>query len=377
MTLASRESMAPFGRFERTARDHPAFPRRVAHLTLGLEMGGQEKLLVEFARHFDRDRFHLDVIVLGQPGLLAEEIEACGVPVTALREPDGLRPALTFKLAALLRKKRISILHTHDERPHIYGTPAAWLAGVDRVIHTRHSMGVNLSQRQARVVNLLARMADHFVCVSRDGAARARSAGLGAHKVGLVWNGIDLTRFRPTGPCVDGPAVTVARVNPEKDVANLVRAAAEVARTDAAFRVEVAGDGPCLPDVRRLADELHIADAVRFRGVVRDIPTLLAGASLFVLPSLNEGISLTLLEAMAVGLPVVATKVGGTPEAVEDGVTGLLVPPGDPAALAAAIRRLRADPALARRLGEAGRRRVEQHFDVVRMVRNYEALYRN
>jgi glycosyltransferase involved in cell wall biosynthesis len=356
-------------------RDHPAYPRRVAHLTLGLEMGGQEKLLVEFARHFDRDRFLLEVIVLGAPGLLAEEIEACGVPVTALREPDGLRPGLVLKLAALLRSKRIAILHTHDERPHIYGTPAAWLASVGRVIHTRHSMGVNLTGRQARVVNVLARLADHFVCVSRDGAARARSAGLGANKVGLVWNGIDLARFRATGPCADGPAVTVARVNPEKDVANLVRAAAQVSHTDTAFRVEVAGDGPCLPEVRRLAEELHVADTVRFRGVVRDIPSLLAGASLFVLPSLNEGISLTLLEAMAVGLPVVATRVGGTPEAVEDGVTGLLVPPGDSDALASAIRRLRADPALARRLGAAGRQRVERHFDVVRMVRAYEALY--
>jgi glycosyltransferase involved in cell wall biosynthesis len=356
-------------------REHRGHPLRVAHLTLGLEMGGQEKLLVEFARHFDRQRFRLEVIVLGQRGLLADDIEACGVPVTALYEPDGLRLGLVIRLAALFRSKRIAVLHTHDERPHIYGTPAAWLAGVARVIHTRHSMGVRLTGRQARVVNLLSRLTDRFVCVSRDGALRARAAGIGAGKVGLIWNGIDLARFHLTGSHTGGPAVTVARVNPEKDVANLVRAVALVARTDAAFQVEVAGDGPCLPDVRRLAEGLHVEAAVRFLGVVRDIPGLLGRAGLFILPSLNEGISLTLLEAMAVGLPVVATRVGGTPEAVEDGVTGLLVPAGDPEALAAAILRLRRDPVLARRLGEAGRRRVEQHFDVIRMVRAYEELY--
>jgi glycosyltransferase involved in cell wall biosynthesis len=357
-------------------RAFPGRPLSVVHLTLGLEMGGQEKLLVAFARHHDRKRFRLEVVVLGPRGLLADEIESWDVPVTALDEPEGLRPDLVFKLAAFFRRRRTAILHTHDERPHIYGTPAAWLAGVGRVIQTRHSMGVRLTQRQARVVNLLARLTDRFICVSRDGAQRARAAGIGSGKVGLIWNGIDLGLFRYSGGQPGGPAVTVARINPEKDIANFVRAAALVARADGAFRAEVAGEGPCLPEVRRLVAEAQVESTVRFLGLVRDVPGLLGRSGMFVLPSLNEGISLTLLEAMAVGLPVVATCVGGTPEVVEDGVSGLLVPPGDPEALAAAILRLRRDSALARRLGEAGRRRVEQHFDVVRMVRAYEQLYR-
>jgi glycosyltransferase involved in cell wall biosynthesis len=349
--------------------------QRLAHLTLSLDMGGLEKLLVEFVRHADRKRFAPEVIVLGRRGLLADEIEACGVPVTALNQPEGLRPGLLLRLALLLRRRRIRILHTHDERPHIYGTVAAVLAGVPRVVHTRHSQGKTLSGRQRRVVAGLSRLVDRFVCVSKDSAARAVEAGVPRSKVALIWNGIDTERFRAAGPCADGPAVTVARLNPEKDVDNLIRATALVRRSDPTFRVEIAGDGPCLPDLQRRVAELELNESVTFLGLVRDVPGLLARAGLFVLPSLTEGISLTLLEAMACGLPVAATGVGGTPEVVAEGVTGLLTPSADPAALAAAILRLRREPELARHLGAAGRQRIERHFDVRRMVAAYERLY--
>src|SRR5207253_10486932 len=138
----------------------------------------------------------------------------------------------------------------------------------------------------------------------------------------------------------DGPVVMVARMSPEKDAESLVRAAALAARQLPAFRLEVAGDGACLPALKQLAAGLALGDHVRFLGEVRDVPALLARASLFVLPSQTEGISLTILEAMARGLPVVATCVGGNPEVVEDGRTGLLVPPRDPEALARGILRL-------------------------------------
>jgi glycosyltransferase involved in cell wall biosynthesis len=349
---------------------------RVAHVTLGLEMGGQEKLLVEMARHRDQERFDVEVIVLGRRGLLADEIEGLGVPVTALAAGEGVRPGLVARLAWHFWRRGTHAVHTHDERPHIHATPAAWLAGVPRVVHTRHSQGAKLSPRQTKVVNALARLTDRFVCVSRDGLKRALVSGLPRSRVMLLWNGIDLSRFRATGPVPQGPVVTVARLSPEKDVANLVRATSLIAEKEPGVRVLVAGDGPCMADLRRESSDRRLAGVLEFLGVVRDIPPLLARAGVFVLPSLSEGVSLTLLEAMACGLPVVATAVGGSPEAVEDGVTGLLVPPADPAALAAAILRVWRDPELARRLGAAGRRRAERHFDVVRMVRAYEGLYR-
>src|SRR5262249_28267990 len=130
------------------------------------------------------------------------------------------------------------------------------------------------------------------------------------------------------------------------------------------------------PELERLAADLGLTEHVTFLGPVSDVPALLARAALFVLPSRTEGISLTLLEAMARGLPVVATRVGGNPEGVADGETGLLVPPADPASLSAAVLSLLRDPQRGRCMGQAGRRRAERHFEVGRMVARYEGLYR-
>jgi glycosyltransferase involved in cell wall biosynthesis len=345
----------------------------VAHITLGLEMGGQEKLLVEFARHADRAQFALHFVSLTTRGSLARDIEAAGWPVTALEMPSGLRLRLMLRLASFFRRWQIDVVHTHDERPHIHGVVAARVARVPRVIHTRHGQALRLTRRQTALVNLAAGLTDRFVCVSEDCARRTVEHGVSRRKVCTLWNGIDLTRFLYAGPSRDGPIVTVARLSPEKDVATLLRAAAN---PDAAgLHVEIAGAGPCLPELQRLAQELGVGERVRFLGEVRDVAALLARASVFVLPSASEGISLTLLEAMARGLPVVATRVGGNPEVVREGETGLLVPPHDPPALAAALLRVRQDPEWGERLGKAGRRRVEQCFDVRRMVAAYEVLY--
>jgi glycosyltransferase involved in cell wall biosynthesis len=349
-------------------------PLRVVHVTLGLEVGGQEKLLVELARHADRRRVALHFVSLGTRGVLAGDIEACGWPVTALGAPDGLRPGLVPRLARLFREARADVIHTHDDRPNIYGAPAAKLAGA-RVVHTRHSQGSRLSRRQALLVAAVARCTDRFVCISRDSAARAVRAGVPQSRVRTIWNGIDLSRFGPSGPCPQGPAVIVARLAPEKDVSTLLRAAALAARSRPDFRLEIAGDGPCRPELERLAGELGLAESVRFLGAVRDVPALLGRARLFVLSSLTEGISLTLLEAMARGLPVVATHVGGNVEVVAEGQTGLLVPPREPERLAGALLGLWGDVEAGARLGWAGRQRAERYFDVRRMVAEYEALY--
>jgi glycosyltransferase involved in cell wall biosynthesis len=348
----------------------------VVHVTLGLGVGGQEKLLVELARHADRARFDLRVVCLGGRGALAPDLEGCGAPVEALAEPDGLRPGIVLRLAGLFRRWRADVVHTHDNRPLVYGAPAARLARVPQVIHTRHYGRIaHISRRQGLLEAAGARLTDRFICVSRDSAAAAVAQGVPARKVGTIWNGIDLTRFAYAGPRPGGPAVLVARLSPEKDIPTLLRAAAQVVRAEPAFRLEIAGDGPCRPELQRLAAELEFGERVRFLGEIRDVPGLLARAGLFVLSSLTEGISLTLLEAMARGLPVVATRVGGNPEVVADAATGLLVPPGNPEALAEAVLSVWRDPGRGRELGLAGRRRVEQNFEVRGMVSRYEALY--
>ncbi|HZY84656.1 MAG TPA: glycosyltransferase [Gemmataceae bacterium] len=349
---------------------------RVAHVTLGLDVGGQEKLLVEFARHADREGFELVFVSLTGRGQLAADLDAQRWPVVALEQPPGLRPRLILRLARLFRELKVDVVHTHDDKPLLYGAPAARLARVRRVLHTRHGRGFGLSRRQRLLVRLAARLTDSFVCVSDDCAELSRAQGVSARRVRTLRNGIDVSRFSYAGPHKGGPVVTVARLSPEKDLETLVRAAALAAAERPAFRLEVAGDGPCLLGLQKLVRTLGVGDHVRFLGEVRDVPSLLARASLFALSSVSEGISLTLLEAMARGLPAVATRVGGNPEVVADGSSGLLVPPGDPPALARAMLELWGDRSRAQKMGLVGRRRVEQGFDVKRMVARYEALYR-
>jgi glycosyltransferase involved in cell wall biosynthesis len=350
---------------------------RVLHLTQGLGVGGQEKLLVEFARHADRAHFDLRFLCLGDRGALAGDVESCGWGVAALGRPSGLRPALIPRLARLFRLWRPDVVHTHDDRPLLYGAPAAWLARVPRLIHTRHHGGLaQITPRQATLSALAARLADRFVCVSLDSACSAARQGVPADRLCTLWNGIDLGRFDYSGPRPGGPVVSVARLSPEKDLRTLLRAAALAARDFPGLRLEIAGDGRCLVGLRWLAGELGLGERVTFLGEVRDVPALLARAALFVLPSRTEGISLTLLEAMARGLPLVTTRVGGNPEVVADGETGLLVPPGQPHELAAAMLSLLRDPDRGRRMGLAGRRRVEAHFEIRQMVARYEELYR-
>lgn len=348
---------------------------RVVHVTGCLDLGGQEKLLVEFAKHADRDRFDLRFLSLTTRGILADELEAQGWPVTALGIEDGLHLRLPMRLARLLRSWGADIVHTHNERPLIYAAPAAKLASVRRVIHTKHGRGTYNSRRQRLLTAMASRLIDRFVCVSRDTAQLAIAQGVPASRIVTLHNGIDLDRFAFAGPRLDGPAVVVARLCADKDLATLLHAVSLVVAESPGFRLQIAGDGPCMNELRQLTQSLNLTTHVEFLGAVHDVPAILRRSRFCVLSSVSEGVPLTLLEAMAVGLPIVTTGVGGIPEVVADGVTGLLVPPRDPATLAAAIMRMQHDDDLARRFGDQGRRLVEDRFDVRAMVALYESLY--
>ena len=351
---------------------------RVAHLVENLDVGGLEKLLVEFARLADRSRFTLRFLTLGHRGPLASAIEAEGWPVDSLNLESGLRPRAIPLLARWFHRERIDILHVHTSGPLLYGTAAAKLARVRTIISTRHhGPDINNSRRAIKACALASNRIDRVVCVSADGLTHSIAEGIRPSKLTTILNGIDLDRFDHRGPNPAGPAVIVARLNPEKDHATLLRAAGLARRADPTFRLEIAGDGPCLDDLKALASELDLETTVRFLGTVDDVPGLLREASVLVLSSLKEGISLTILEAMARGLPVVATRVGGNPEVVVDGETGLLVAPESPRELADALLKVRQDPAMARAFGDAGRERAERLFDIRRMIADYETLYEN
>lgn len=351
-------------------------PLRVGHLTLGLDTGGQEKLLVEFARHADRSRFAPCFISLTTRGPLAEPLENLGCKVVALNAPGGLNPRLVWQLTRTFHNLGVEILHTHDDKPLVYGPLAAKFAGIGTVVHTHHhGQLARVSRRQNLLAQWASRLVDRFVCVSRDSAQFMAGQGVSRHKLLTLPNGIDLSHFANTGPIASGPVVTVARLCREKGLDTLLDAVPAIRALCPTFRLEIAGAGPEREALERQVEELNIQECVQFLGEVRDIPSLLARASLFALPSLTEGISLTLLEAMARGLPVVTTAVGGSPEVVANGYTGLLVPPREPTPLAEAIATLLRDPDLGRRFGQAGRLRAERFFDIRTMVARYEELY--
>lgn len=350
---------------------------RVGHLTLGLETGGQEKLLVDFARHHDRDRFELVVLSLTGRGRLAEPLEELGVRVEHLDMAQGLQPRMVMTLARSLGQHKLDVLHTHDDKPIVYGAPAASLARVPVRIHTHHHGQLDSQAGRAeRMIPWLARLMDRFVCVSQDSLRYFRDeVGVAAKKLLTVHNGIDLERFACHGPDRRGPALAVGRLSPEKGHRVLLDAIPRLLKHCPDFRLELAGEGPLRGDLEKQALNLGIAGQVRFLGNVSNVAERLSHARLFVLPSFTEGISLTLLEAMSVGLPVVATQVGGNPEVVHPAQTGLLVPSNDSQSLAEAIERVWNDPPFGSLLGQAGRSRVESQFDIRAMVARYERLY--
>lgn len=348
-------------------------PLIVIHVSHGLHLGGMEKLLVEFARHADRARYALHFVSLTDAGDAAREIEAAGWAVTCLHTPSGLRAGLLRALRATFARLNADIVHTHNTKPMLYAAPAARWAGVRGVVHTRHGQRLGASRRQTWMFNLAARCVDRMVSVSQDSTALAERQGIVASKLLTIHNGIDISHFAPGLYASDGPLLYVGRLSPEKDLPTLLRAFAMIDRPD--VKLDLAGDGPSRTELESLVRTLALSDRVRFLGAVSDVPTRLQSARALVLPSLSEGISLALLEAMATGLPTIATRVGGNPEVVEDGSTGWLVPASDPLALARAMQQMLSEPQRAREMGRAGRARVETHFDVRKMVCAYESIY--
>ncbi len=349
--------------------------RRIAHVTYGFEVGGAEKLLVEFARHADRRRFELTFVALGPDGPIRDLIQEHDWPTATMQQPHGLSFRLVADLARYFRREKIDVIHTHTDRPHLYATLAGRLAGVRQIVHTRHGQCVDLSPRQQRLVRFLVRWVRHFVCVSDDAAAVSRRQGIPAERLVTIRNGIDVQQFAYRQAQTTGPVLTVARLNPEKDLGTLLEAIARAAPHDPSLRLVIAGDGPCRREWEQLARRSGIDHRVEWLGMVHDVAPLLTTASLFVISSQSEGIPLTLLEAQASGLPVIATRVGGIPEVIIDGQTGRLVPAQNAQDLAECLLALRRDPDLCHRLGQAARARIEQHFDVRCMVRKYEELY--
>jgi glycosyltransferase involved in cell wall biosynthesis len=359
-------------------------PTEVAWFIKGLGPGGAEHLLVAHAAHADRARFRLRAYyVVPWKSQLVAELERLGVPCECLASGRRADLRWVFRLRHRLRNRQVDVLHVHSPLlASVVRLLVRTLRQRPGLVTTEH----NVWPRHARATRALNRLTvgleDAMVAVSvavRDSMpARVR------RRVEVITHGIDLDAVRAAAPERDtaraelgvGPdavvCVTVANLRTEKGYDTLLAA---VARTDAAEVTFVAaGQGPLADALTAERRRLGVEDRFRFLGYRTDVPRVLAAADLFVLASRHEGLPVALMEAMALGLPVVATAVGGVPEAVHDGVEGLLVAPDDPSALAAAIVALVHDPERRAAMGSAARVAAER-FGAERPVRRLEAIY--
>lgn len=362
----------------------------IAHVLTSLEIGGGERVTLELASAQAALGHRVVVISLatgpGPDGPLAEAFSQRNIVVHRVpKRGRGVDPTVTVRLLALFRRERVEVAHLHNRLPLIYGVAAARLSGAVAV-HTRHGPRAT-GARQEWLSHLAAHGLHAYVAVSEDVRKQAlERRDVAPERLWMIDNGVDVERFHPGDatartraraalgiPAAAWVAGAVGRFAPEKDFPLLVRAIAPLLDQD--HRLLLVGDGAEMAHVRAEVESQGVAAFVSLPGARSDIPDCLAAMDVFVLSSRMEGTPIAVLEAMAAGLPLVASAVGGLPALVTDGNTGFLFPAGDQAALRARLRALAADPAGAEHVAAAGRRVVEARHSREAMARQYLDLY--
>src|SRR5687767_993446 len=354
-------------------------------LVLSLSPGGTERLVIEICKQLT-DRFDSMVCCLDDRGSWAAELEAANVPVVALRRQPGFQPALSRHIARLIKANGIEVVHCHHYSPYVYGLLASVFTGTQLVFTEHGRLSDDDPSLKRRMVNPFLSMLGGRVCaVSADLKQHMIDEGFPARRIQVVHNGIDPAR-RPTaihrhvarellGLSPDAFVVgTVGRLDPVKNLRLMLQAHAMVLQRHPHAHAVFVGDGAERAALEATAANLGITGSVTFAGYRPDVRTLLPAFDVYLNCSNYEGVSLTILEAMAAGLPVVATPVGGNPEVVVDHETGFLVP-AQARSIADAIGRLVVDARGRHLLGDAGRWRVMRHFSMARMVNEYASLY--
>jgi sugar transferase (PEP-CTERM/EpsH1 system associated) len=361
---------------------------RVVQVIPTLRTGGLENVVLRLVTHFDSS-LKQGVVTPAKSGPLATRFPE-SVTVVAMGEqhrPDRLN---AFRMARVFRSLAPDIVHTRNWTC-IDAILGARLAGVRRVVHGEHGREAadptGADPLRRRVRRALAPLVSRFVTVSQDlNRWLVDEVRVPARKVRTIYNGVDTKRFAPADreaarralgiPLEAGVVGTVGRLDPVKDQAGLIRAVAGIQGPRPAVLV-IVGDGPLRNALDTLRHEVGLGDRLKLLGERQDIPQVLQALDCFALPSVGEGISNAILEAMATGLPVVATRVGGNVELVRDGETGRLVEVGQPEALGRVLATYLGDAALARRHGAAARARAERDFGLARMLDGYGDLYRS
>ena len=353
-----------------------------------LVIGGAEKLLLTTVKYLNRDRYEIIVCCIVSEGIIADEIKKLGIKFYCLNEsPRFYNPKKIYSLYKLFKKEKPAIVHTQILGANIYGRIAAMLARVPVIISTEHNVYYKKKRVHIWLDKILAKNTDKIVAVSnRVKEFTSKQEGIGKDKFELIYNGIDSKEFLPTASRKDirdklnfreGDFIlgAVGALTIQKGHYYLIQALSLLVKRYPNTILLVVGTGELKEELQEIVRKLSLQENVRLLGLRRDISDLLNCMDVFVLPSLWEGLGIALLEAMLMGLPVVASSVDGILEIVENGKNGILVPPGNVEALSNAIDELIENPQLRQSLGKAAKEHILEKFEVRQYIHKLENLY--
>lgn len=359
---------------------------KIMYINFSLAVGGIETLILRICKNLDKSKFVAYVCVFESDGELQPEFEKAGIQTYIIEKGKGLDWLLPIKLIKLFKQKEIDVVHAHNQSSWLYGAIAARLANIP-LVYTEHTI-IN-QKKWLRIEKILSRITTQITTVA-DSVAKfmISKAGVRPEKVSVLYNGIDadiynqniglrLNKTEFSIKHTDLLIGNVASLLPKKDHRTLLMAFKLVVAKIPEAKLMIAGEGPMKNDLINLTSMLELKESVRFLGNRKDVPELLKIFNVFVLSSVREGLPMVLLEAMASGLPVVATAVDGNPELVAHGEAGFIVPPGNPEALAGAIISVLSDRDLAETMGAKGKKIVKDKFAFSDMIKAYENIYKN
>jgi len=351
---------------------------KVIHLVEDLMRGGLENVIAEIVSGLDKEKYNFEVWCIARAGAVADELQSRGFTVETLGILSYHNPFNILRLISLLRKTKPDIVHTHGYFSSVIGRLSAKIAGVPVIINHLHTVFNLSSLRNVIVDKTLNLFTDRIICVSKKVEESFMAAGYGFKKKSIViYNGIDGRKFMPR---ISGhqtkSLISVASLYPHKGQTYLLKALKIVSEECPEVSLEIVGDGPLRKELEDECSSLGISSKVKFLGERNDVAFLLSRAGIFILTSLREGFSLSLIEALACGLPVIATNIGGVPEIVKDQENGLLVSSQDSRALAIAIKSLLKDEPRMREMGLKGREIFEKFFTLEIMLKRFDELYK-
>jgi len=364
--------------------------KRIVHVTFHMQIGGTEQVIYNLIENTDPSRYDVSILCLEQPvGPFGIQLQKKGYQVIALDRKPGFDFSLIIKIHRYIKLNNIDVLHCHQYSPYVYGVLGALLTEC-RVIFTEHGRFYPDSRKLKRVlVNpFLNMITDHITAISS--ATRnslVKYENFPKSKIRIVYNGIDDSKYllsyensdlkESLGIGKDAYVLgTVARLDPVKNHKMMLKALKIIHQNYPEIFLIIVGDGPERKNLENLASSLQISLRVIFTGFREDADIFYKITDIFLLTSFTEGTAMTLLEAMAMGLPCIATDVGGNPEIVKDKETGFIIPSDDENSLAEKINYLFSNQEIMKQMGKAGRKRFEDNFTVKRMVEYYQEMYK-